>query len=169
MWDVRRSLRLDRLPQEQVVVFFRYPDAEEGKRAWWLVAEETGADLCFSDPGFPIDLQIDAEARRWRRSGSGRLELGTAMRSRRVKLRGPEHLVRSVPDWLGFSTFAYPDPAAEMAAREARWDPSALLGGPLAAGGLDLDPLDALLRRFGRRRRPRHRRRLAQRLRVLTR
>ena len=39
------------------------------------------------------------------------------MRSRRVRVTGPDHLVRSFPDWLGFSTFAYPDPAAELAAR----------------------------------------------------
>jgi DNA-binding HxlR family transcriptional regulator len=120
MWDVRRSLRLDRLPQEQLVVFFGYPDADEGKRAWWLVAEESGADLCFSDPGFPIDLHVDAEARAMAEVWVGKLELGTAMRSRRVKLRGPEHLVRSVPEWLGLSTFAYPDPAAELAERQAR-------------------------------------------------
>ncbi len=49
----------------------------------------------------------------------GKQELGTAMRSKRVRLTGPEHLVRSVPDWLGYSTFAYEDPAAELAARQA--------------------------------------------------
>jgi hypothetical protein len=36
-----------------------------------------------------------------------------------VKVTGPEHLVRSVPDWIGFSTFAYSDPAAELATRQA--------------------------------------------------
>jgi len=119
MWDVRRSVRLDRLPEERVVAFFRYRDAEEGKRAWWLVAQEEGADLCFTDPGFPIDLQIDAEARAMAEVWIGQVELGAAMRSRRVRVTGPDHLVRSLPDWLGFSTFAYPDPAAELAARTA--------------------------------------------------
>jgi len=119
MWDVRRSVRLDRLPEERVVAFFRYRDAEEGKRAWWLVAQEDGADLCFTDPGFPIDLQIDAEARAMAEVWIGQVELGAAMRSRRVRVTGPDHLVRSLPDWLGFSTFAYPDPAAELAARTA--------------------------------------------------
>jgi|SRR5690349_13985808 len=117
MWDLRRSVRLDRLPAERVVVFFRYPDAEEGKRAWWLVAQEEGADLCFTDPGFPIDLQVDAEAQAMAEVWVGKVELGAAMRSRRLRIGGPDHLVRSLPDWLGFSTFAYPDPAAELAAR----------------------------------------------------
>lgn len=117
MWDVQRSLRLDRLPEERVVTFFRYRDAEEGKRAWWLVAEQGNADLCLTDPGFPIDLQVDAEAQAMAEVWVGKLELGAAMRSRRVRVTGPDHLVRGLSDWLGFSTFAYPDPAAELAAR----------------------------------------------------
>jgi len=117
MWDMRRSLRLDRLPADQVVTFFRYRDAEEGKRAWWMVAQQESVDLCFSDPGFPIDLQVDAEARAMAEVWVGKLELGAAMRSKRVKVSGPEHLVRSLPDWLGLSSFAYPDPGAILTER----------------------------------------------------
>jgi DNA-binding HxlR family transcriptional regulator len=117
MWDMRRSLRLDRLPQDRLVTFFRYRDAEDGKRAWWLVAEDSGADICFTDPGFSIDLQVDAEARAMAEVWLGRLELGAAMRSKRVRVTGPEHLVRSLPDWLGLSSFAYPDPAVTLAER----------------------------------------------------
>jgi len=119
MWDLRRSVRLDRLPQDQVVVFFRFRDAEEGKRAWWLVAEAENAELCFSDPGYEIHLQVDAETQALAEVWVGQRELGAAMRSKRVRLTGPEHLVRSVPEWIGLSTFAYPDPAAELAARQA--------------------------------------------------
>lgn len=119
MWDLRRSVRLDRLPQERMGVFFRFRDAEEGKRAWWLVAEKANADLCFTDPGFGIDLQVDAETRAMAEVWVGKQELGAAMRSQKVRVTGPEHLVRSLPDWLGFSTFAYPDPAAELAMRQA--------------------------------------------------
>ncbi|HEU5251867.1 MAG TPA: helix-turn-helix domain-containing protein [Solirubrobacterales bacterium] len=119
MWDMRRSVKLDRLPGDQVVVFFRYRDAEEGKRAWWLVAEKANADLCFTDPGFGIDLQVDAEARAMAEVWLGQIELGAAMRSNRVRVTGPDHLVRSLPDWLGYSTFAYEDPAGELAARQS--------------------------------------------------
>lgn len=119
MWDVRRSLQLDRLPQEQLVTFFRYRDAEEGKRAWWLVARPDNADLCFTDPGFAIDLQVDAEAQAMAEVWIGQLDLGAAMKAKRLRVSGPEHLVRSLPDWLGLSTFAYDDPAAELARRQA--------------------------------------------------
>jgi len=119
MWDLRRSVKLGKLPQEQVVVFFRFRDAEEGKRAWWLVAHASNADLCFTDPGFGIDLNIDAETQAMAEVWVGKRELGAAMRAKTVRVTGPEHLVRSLSDWLGFSTFAYPDPAAELAARQA--------------------------------------------------
>jgi len=119
MWDVRRSLRLDRLPEDRIVTFFRYRDAEDDRRAWWLVAEPSGADLCFTDPGHSIDLQVDAEARAMAEVWLGKTDLGAAMRAKRIKVNGPEHLVRSMPDWLGLSTFAYPDPAAELARRQA--------------------------------------------------
>ncbi len=117
MWDMQRNLRLDRLPQDRVVTFFRYRDAPEVKRAWWLIAEPTGTDLCLSDPGFEVDLSVDAEARAMCEVWIGRLELGAALRSRRVRVSGPEHLVRSLPSWLGLNAFAYPDPAAEFAGR----------------------------------------------------
>jgi DNA-binding HxlR family transcriptional regulator len=117
MWDLRRSVKLDKLPQQQLVVFFRFRDAEEGKRAWWLVAHASNADLCFTDPGFGVALQIDAETRAMAEVWVGKRELGAVMRSKQLRVTGPEHLVRSLPDWIGLSNFAYPDPAAEMAAR----------------------------------------------------
>lgn len=118
MWDMQRNLRLDRLPKQRLVTFFRFRDAPEKKRAWWLVAEASGTDLCLSDPGFGIDLEVDAEARAMAEVWIGRLELGSAMRSRSVRVRGPEHLVRSLPEWLGLNVFAYPDPAAVFAERQ---------------------------------------------------
>lgn len=117
MWDMGRSLRLDRLPADRVVTFFRYRDVEDSKRVWWLVAQGSGTDVCFSDPGFSVDLQVDAEARAMAEVWVGQIELGAAMQSGRVRITGPEHLVRSVPDWLGLSSFAYPDPAAVVAER----------------------------------------------------
>jgi len=44
MWDMQRNLLLDRLPQERLVVFFRFPGAPPKKRAWWLVAQRSGTD-----------------------------------------------------------------------------------------------------------------------------
>jgi DNA-binding HxlR family transcriptional regulator len=118
LWDMRRNLRLDRLPQERLVTFFRFRDAAPKKRAWWLVAERGGpVDVCLTDPGFGVDLEIDAETRALAEVWVGRLEMGAALTAGRVRLRGPEHLTRSLPDWFGLSAFAFPDPAAVQAER----------------------------------------------------
>lgn len=106
MWDMQRQVRCDRLPQDRVVTFFRYRDAPAKKRAWWLVAEPSGTDLCLSDPGHEVDLEVDAETTAMAAVWLGDLELGAAMAARRVRVQGPDHLVRSLPDWLGFSAFA---------------------------------------------------------------
>ena len=49
----------------------------------------------------------------------GERELGAAMRSRRSRVRGPEQVIRRLPNWLGLNVFAYPDPEAEFANRRA--------------------------------------------------
>lgn len=125
MWDMQRNLRLDRLPQDRLVTLFRYRDAPPKKRAWWLVAARSGTDLCLSDPGFGVDLHVDAQTRAMAAVWIGRLQLGAAMRSRRVRVRGPEHLIRTLPDWLGLNVFAYADPAAAFAERKATQRPEA--------------------------------------------
>jgi DNA-binding HxlR family transcriptional regulator len=117
MWDMQRNLQLDRLPKNRLVTFFRFRDVPENKRAWWLVAEPTGTDLCLTDPGYGIDLRVDADPRSMAEVWVGKRELGAAMRARRISVRGPEHLVRSLPEWLGLNVFAYPDAEAEYARR----------------------------------------------------
>lgn len=120
MWDMRRSVRLDLLPQDQLVAFFRFRAVDSGRRAWWLVADSANADLCFTDPGFGVDLEIDADATALADVWMGNTDIGAAMRAGTVSVTGPDHLVRGIGDWLGFSTFAYPDPEAEMEWRRRR-------------------------------------------------
>ena len=89
----------------------RYRDAEDGKRAWLLVAEPSNADLCFPIP------PLDRPRHRRRATGDGggrRQDRPRSGDAREGSVRGPDHLVRSMPDWLGLSAFAYPDPAAEL-------------------------------------------------------
>jgi DNA-binding HxlR family transcriptional regulator len=117
MWDMRRNLLLDRLPQERLVVFFRFRGAPDKKRAWWLVAQRSSTDLCLFDPGFGVDLHVDADPRVMAEVWIGRTSLGVALRSGAIRVTGPEHLVRTLPRWLGLNPFAYPDPGAVLAER----------------------------------------------------
>src|SRR5262245_9961100 len=54
MWDIRRNVRAEHLPQGRFVVRFDFPEQAAKWRAWWLVKERdaTELDLCLHDPGF---------------------------------------------------------------------------------------------------------------------
>ena len=63
MWNVRRRIALDRLPERRVVVHFKFtvPATHRGPRQFWLVLERAAVDLCLSDPGIDVDIDVDAD------------------------------------------------------------------------------------------------------------
>jgi DNA-binding HxlR family transcriptional regulator len=106
MWDIRRNINVDRLPERRVVVYFAFRDAPKGKRSWWLVLEQRESDLCLTDPGFGVDLTVRTDAVTMAGVWIGDLNLAGAIKSRRIVLEGPRHLRRAFPDWLKLSLFA---------------------------------------------------------------
>ena len=64
MWDMRRNLNPDPLPDHRTVVQFLYSDLPRSKSRWWLVVDPPSTvDLCWSDPGFEIDLYVTTDLR----------------------------------------------------------------------------------------------------------
>jgi DNA-binding HxlR family transcriptional regulator len=109
MWDLRRRVEREQLPDRRVVVRFEFRNVPRGhaaKRVWWLVAEREDVDVCMKDPGFPVDLVMDADLGAFTRVWMGRLSFSDATRGGLVRLDGPRGLVRSFPSWLGLSLFA---------------------------------------------------------------
>lgn len=52
------------LPDRRTIVQFLYPELPVSKRDWWLVIEPEGkVDLCWSDPGFDVDLHVSTDLR----------------------------------------------------------------------------------------------------------
>ena len=103
MWDMRRSINVERLPDERVVVRFDLRGAPKGKRSWWLVLDRPEPDLCLSDPGFGVDLTVKTDAVTMASVWVGDLDLAGAIRSRLIVLKGPSHLRRAFPSWLSLS------------------------------------------------------------------
>ncbi|MGH7637867.1 MAG: winged helix-turn-helix transcriptional regulator [Gemmatimonadaceae bacterium] len=109
MWDVHRRLNIERLPPRRVVVFFEFravPKAWHAMRHFWLILQRADIDLCLKDPGFEVDLAVDADLAALTRVWMGDMRLADAMRSGLVKLHGPSALVRAFPGWLALSEFA---------------------------------------------------------------
>jgi DNA-binding HxlR family transcriptional regulator len=121
MWDVRRRLRKERLPERRMVVRFdlrNVPRGQAAKRTWWLVADRGDVDLCLKDPGFSIDLTVAADLAALTRVWTGRLAFADASRAGLLRLEGPRDLVRGFPGWLALSSFAsVPVPSEPSAGR----------------------------------------------------
>ena len=109
MWNMRRRVALERLPERKVVLHFSYsgfPASYRGPRRFWLVLERAGIDLCLSDPGFEVDLYIEADIGAMARVWLGDASFAEAVRAKKIRLTGPAALARQFPHWLLLSPFA---------------------------------------------------------------
>jgi DNA-binding HxlR family transcriptional regulator len=107
MWDMRRRLNPDPLPEERSTIHFQYPDAPATQRTWWLVVEpDTGVDLCSIDPGFDIDLYVSSDLRTMTAIWMGYETVRSAISRQRLHLTGDRKLASSMQTWLGLSSLA---------------------------------------------------------------
>lgn len=109
MWNLRRRVALERLPARRLVLRFRLRGAApeyRGPRTFWLILERPQADLCVTDPGFEVDLYVDAELAALARVWLGDLPFASVLRSREVEISGPPALAKAFPSWWLLSPFA---------------------------------------------------------------
>jgi DNA-binding HxlR family transcriptional regulator len=118
MWNIRRRTALDRLPPRRVVVQFEFRGVPAGRsmlKKCWLILERAGSDVCLSDPGFEVDVCVDADLAAMANVWLGDLPFAEAVRQKKIKVTGLPALVRAFPDWLLLSHFArVPRPPAEF-------------------------------------------------------
>jgi DNA-binding HxlR family transcriptional regulator len=107
MSDIRRNLRVETLPSRRVVIHFHYPEAAPKARKWWMIVNpEEPIDVCTLDPGFDVDLFINADLRAMTAVWMGLEEMAAAREDGRILLTGDERLADSVEEWIGESIFA---------------------------------------------------------------
>lgn len=112
MWDMRRSIDHDAVPDGRTVVQFVFTDVSGRERDWWLVITSEGADVCDVDPGHAVTVTVTAGLRRLVEVWRGDVSWSDALRSGAVTVQGPEALRRAVPGWFTLSFFAsVPRPA----------------------------------------------------------
>jgi DNA-binding HxlR family transcriptional regulator len=105
MWDMRRNLNPSPLPPIRTAVQFLYSDLPSTKNRWWLVIEPDGeVDLCWSDPGFEINLYVTTDLRTMTAIWMG---LTTLENERdKIELMGERQVAATMQIWLGLSPFA---------------------------------------------------------------
>jgi len=94
MWWMHTRLDFSRLPDRRVVLAFSF---RGDRRRFWIVKDPAGPSVCMSDPGFDVDVHIDAELAALYEVWLGRRDLGAAMRDGTVTLHGTAPMVRQMP------------------------------------------------------------------------
>lgn len=106
MWDMQRCIEQDQLPTRRITVHFRFTDAPEEHKNFWLLLEQDAVDLCLKDPGYEEDLFVRSDVRTLTEVWLGDLGLVKAIKEESVWIGGPARLKRQLPEWLGLSRFA---------------------------------------------------------------
>jgi hypothetical protein len=95
------SWYLDRaqLPSTRVVVKFAFPDRPIKGGLLWVIFDGDRSEVCLHDPGFEIDLYVEAESRALAEWHLGRIEWADAIRTERIRVSGARALARALPTW----------------------------------------------------------------------
>jgi DNA-binding HxlR family transcriptional regulator len=109
MWNIRRRILIERLPTQRLIVRFDYrgiPSDHRSPRTYWLVLDRPEVGLCVSDPGFEVDLYVDADLAAMVKVWLGDVSLASVLRSKEVRITGPRTLVAAFQSWLPLSAYA---------------------------------------------------------------
>lgn len=107
MWDIRRNIDVQQLPEERrTVIEINLRGAEPALRRWWLVVDSGEVDLCLKDPGFEVNLQLSADLRTMVEVWTGRQSMSEAMRAGTLAFEGSRMLTSSFCKCMKLSPFA---------------------------------------------------------------
>ena len=105
MWDMRRMLDPDRMPDERVVVHFEFIGAPAGSAHFWMVLDRHARDLSVIDPGFGEELLVRGRPGAIGVFWMGDRTLEEQINAGLITVAGLPRLVRGLPGWIGTSLF----------------------------------------------------------------
>jgi DNA-binding HxlR family transcriptional regulator len=119
MWDIRRTVAAHAPKRaRRLVVEFQLSGVPITRRRYWLVFEPGAVDLCYRDPGFDVDLFVEANLRVLTQIWLGHVALKQAIDDGRVRLDGTRAEMAAFSSWFALSPFAAA--GAAPAARSGR-------------------------------------------------
>jgi DNA-binding HxlR family transcriptional regulator len=123
MFSVRGQVDHALLPRTQLVLrieLWGVPQEHTHARRWWLVFQPSDIDLCFKDPGHPVDVTLRIELATFWRVWLGYVGLSEPATQRNISFDGKADNVQRVKALLGLREQAHerqlayvPAPAAE--------------------------------------------------------
>jgi len=103
MWGMRRGINLNAVPPTKIVLQFDLRGLTKGKRkerSYWMVIEQERVDVCLKDPGFEVDVIIDADLSALTHVLMGYNSLEQALNEGSIAFEGPRDYVQQLPTWL---------------------------------------------------------------------
>ena len=93
-----------KLPEQRTVVHLVLTG--NGAAEGWLCAERRAVTVCKDDPGYDIDLAVEADAAQMQRWAGGARSLPRPGLNGHARILGPSRLARSFPSWFDTGYFA---------------------------------------------------------------
>jgi len=103
MWRMRQRVCPESLPAHRVTIQFDFRPPHRFRA--WLVLDHADATVCVTDPGYEVDLVVQAHAEALERVYIGRLPLDDAKKSGLVSIEGPRRLTRDFERWFAWSPY----------------------------------------------------------------
>jgi DNA-binding HxlR family transcriptional regulator len=104
IWRLHQHAIASKLPQQHTVLHLVLtgPGAAEG----WLDIDGGAVSVCKDDPGYDVDLAIEADTAQLQRWLIGMLPFRDLVAAGHARLLGPSRLARAFPTWFDTSVFA---------------------------------------------------------------
>ncbi len=104
LWRLHQHAIPAKLPKQRTVLQVKLtgPGAAEG----WLAIEHGAISVCRDDPGYDIDLAIEASTGQLQRWLAGLVPFRELVANGHARMLGPSRLARAFPTWFDTSLFA---------------------------------------------------------------
>ncbi len=104
IWRLHQHAVAAKLPAQRTVLHLVLtgPGAAEG----WLVIEQGAVTVCRDDPGYDVDLALEADVGQLQRWLIGLVPFRDLISAGHARLLGPSRLARAFPTWFDTSVFA---------------------------------------------------------------
>ena len=106
VWSMHKRLDVSTMPTGRTTLEFEFTGAPTDCRRFWLVHENASVQMCLKDPGYEIDVKIEADLRVFIEAWRGIRDLRKEIRAKRIRLIGPAALRAAFPQWLRLSALA---------------------------------------------------------------
>ena len=105
MWDIRRRIRPEYLPESGCLIQVHLSDQSENAD-WWLSVADGEVALSSKPPKAEPDLVIRSQLRALIALWMGDIPLRTALAHRQLTLLGQPMLIRAIEQWLPLARYA---------------------------------------------------------------